>query len=166
MMLKLPVDFSAFFQNLPGAYPGTGKNVEPVFPRSESDKEAIDSFLELLLSSYPGECSFFFDFAFSFWGQQHENFSVEQFNNAEQPRSKMENRLRHVIDKYESRLTDVRVDLLLTQKSFKSKRKSSDNHIIVINVRGLINNRNQTKYHRTIYFDSKDIPGNNRHTDG
>ncbi len=158
MMLKVPVDFSAFFQSHPDESLDRGKKAEPVFPRNENDKEAIDSFLELMLSSYPGECSFFIDFAFSFWGQQHENFSVEQFNNAEQPRNKMENRLRQIIDKYEPRLTDVRVDLLLTQKTHKGKRKSSDNHTIVINVRGLINSGNQTKYHKTIHFDSKDIP--------
>lgn len=156
-MLKLPVDFSIFFLSH-RAYGDKERLMEPIFPKSENHKEAIDSFLELLLSSYPGECRFFFDFAFSFWGQQHENFSVEQFNNAEQPRTRLENKLKQVIEKYESRLKNVSVDLLLTHKGFKANRRSSDNHAIVITVRGIINNEREDRYQKTIHFDSRDIP--------
>jgi len=158
MMLKLPIDFSAFFPRQMDESGGRGKLARPSFPRIMNEKESIDSFLELLLSSYPGECSFFIDFAFSFWGHHHENFSIEHFNNTEQPRNKMENRLHQVICKYEPRLKDVSVELLLVPKTSEENDKSRDKHIIVINVNGRINNENKDRYHKKFYFDSRDIP--------
>lgn len=157
MLYKKPFDFYSFFTSL-DASKNTGQDdyisrSEATFVNAADLTESIDHVIELILFSHPGECTFFYDFSFGFWGKHFNNISVEYFNNTQMPKSLFEKQLKHAITKYESRLTNVGVEIFLSEKGVDSKVKYND-FSVHVNITGNYKFNPDQVYKKAIVFSA------------
>ncbi|MFH1119809.1 MAG: GPW/gp25 family protein [Bacteroidota bacterium] len=151
MLYKIPVDFHYFFQKA-----GIGKSVKqarlsPEFEKLPTLKASIDDFIDLLVFTHPGECKFAYDFGFSFWETEFSNLTVERFNNSEYPRKRYEENLKETIQKYEPNLTDVKVEILLSDDELMINRLKISFFVVIV-VHGFIKGIRKEPYRKNIVF--------------
>jgi len=154
MNYKIPLDFYGFFQKIELSYNKKQTHFDPVFQKVDKVKDSIDSFIELLVFTHPGECVFLHDFGFTFWESQFNNISVDHFNNSEYPKKEFEDSLQRSITRYETRLDHVSVEVLLTNKEISQLMKKNAFSVIVT-VTGKTKTFPAEPYHKTIVFASE-----------
>ena len=151
MLYKIPLDFCGFFQKA-GAGKGMNKlRQPPAFEKSSSVKASIDDFIDLIVFTHPGECKFAYDFGFNFWEKEFLNLTVDGFNNSEYPRKFYEENLKEVIQRYESKLTDVKVEIFLSDEDIMI-RKYNIRFFVVIAVNGFIKGIQKEPYRKNVVF--------------
>lgn len=153
MLYKTPFDFYGFFKQLEARGSKQQTAADALLQKIESNQKSIDQVIELILSSYPGECRMFYDFSFSFWGIHHNNISVDKFNNTENPKSQIESRLKNSIIKYEPRLTNVAVDIHISPTSIASQDHVSD-YSIYINITAKYKANLRETYQKQVVFSA------------
>jgi hypothetical protein len=154
MNYKIPLDFYGFFQKIELSNNKKQTHFDPVFQKVDKVKESIDEFIDLLVFTHPGECVFFHDFGFAFWESQFSNISIEHLNNSEYPKKEFEESLQRSISRYETRLEDVNVEVLLTNQDISPLVKKNT-FSVVVSVTGKTKTFPGEPYHRTIIFASE-----------
>lgn len=114
-------------------------------------RQSVDSFVDLIVFTRPGECLFAYDFGFSFWNEMHENVSFSQFNSTEYPRKRYTDQLQKAISKYENRLEEVQVEMLLSESEF-SLMGTVVKTLVTIHVKAILAGTRKETYRRTIVF--------------
>jgi hypothetical protein len=151
MLYKIPIDFYHFLQKA-GAYKNSKQErLTPDFTKLPSIKDSIDDFIDLIIFTHPGECKFAYDFGFNFWETEFSNLTVERFNNSEYPRKLYEENLKETIQKYEPNLTDVRVEIFLSDEELMIS-KLKINFFVVIFVHGFIKGIRKEPYRKNVIF--------------
>ena len=96
---------------------------------ASSVRESIDSFLELAVFTPKGSFKPDADFGFEFWSNEFQNFVIKNFNSRTSDDKLLNNRgektnkdacergLKKCIELYETRLSNVRVEMNLEQKN-------------------------------------------------
>ena len=100
---------------------------------SESIRESIDTFLELLIFTPRGGFKADYDFGFEFWSNEFQNIVIEDFNqhinesvlvnrrgDSTDQRNCIRN-LKKAIEMYEPRLQNVKIEMNLKQKDNTQK---------------------------------------------
>lgn len=151
MNYRVPIDFYGFFQKFELSRNKKHAGIPPEFEHVSSVKASIDSFIELLVFTHPGECKFAYDFSFSFWENEFKNLSIESFNNAVYPRKRFEENLKETINKYEPRLTDVTVEILLSDEETLI-RKTKIRFFVLLVIHGFIKGFQKEAYRKNIIF--------------
>jgi predicted component of type VI protein secretion system len=148
---KVPLDFPGFFQKFELSRNKKHLRISPELEKVSSLRSSIDEFLELLVFTHTGECKFAYDFGFSFWESEFQNLTIESFNNSEYPRKRFEDNLKDAIQKYEPHLTDVKVEILLSDEHLVI-RKTSIRFFVVIVIFGYIKGIQKEPYKKNIVF--------------
>jgi hypothetical protein len=151
MNYKVPIDFYGFFQKIELSRNKKHLRISPELEKVATLRKSIDEFLELLVFTHPGECKFAYDFGFSFWENEFRNLTIETFNNSEEPRKRFEDNLKNAIQKYEPNLTDVKVEILLSDEQLVI-RKYSIRFFVVIIIYGNIKGIQKEPYKKNIVF--------------
>jgi len=151
MNYKIPMDFYGFFQKTEMNKFKKHVKIVPEFSKETSIKTSIDDVIDLLVFTYPGECKFAFDFGFSFWENEFRNVSIETFNSTLYPRKRFEENLKTAINKYEPRLSDVIVEVLLSDEEIRIS-KTKIKYFVLIVVRGNIKSAQKEPYRKNIVF--------------
>lgn len=154
MLYIKPFDFQSFFASLEADKNVGLKRPAGRFRNAATLIDSIDQVIELILFSHPGECRFFYDFSFSFWGKHLINVSVEQFNNTEFPRSQFEKQLKQVISKYEPRIMNTGVEIFLSEKSV-SEVKRNNGFSVHINITGNLTANPDETYQKGVVLNTR-----------
>ncbi len=118
---------------------------------TDQNKQSIDSFIDLIVFTYPGEFMYDYDFGFCLWNDVFNNISIDVFNNAEYPRKKYTDNLLHAINKYEKRLDDVKVEMVLSDHQ-TTIRNIMVKFIVYLTITGTIKGLKKVPYQRNIVF--------------
>lgn len=153
MSYKVPLDFTEFFQTTAPGNPNRGAPLPLKFSETERMRESIDDFVEMLISTHRGECRFLYDFGFTFWGYQFDNISIDHFNNSEYPKKEFERQLQLSISKYETRLENVGVEIILTYPALTHTVKQNV-YSVIIKISGKTKTYPAESYQRTLVFSS------------
>lgn len=151
MNYKVPIDFYSFFQKFELSRNKKHLRIIPELEKVTNIRKSIDEFLELLVFTHPGECKFAYDFGFSFWENEFRNLSIETFNNSEVPRKRFEENLKEAIQKYEPNLTDVKVEILLSDEQMII-RKTGIRFFFIVVIFGNIKGVQKEPYKKNIVF--------------
>lgn len=151
MSYSLPIDFHGFFKKAELVRLKKQPRTSFEFRKTSDLKESIDEFIELLVFTHPGECKFANDFGFNFWEYEFSNLSIDTFNNTENPRRNFENNLKEAILKYEPRLSDVKVEVLLSEENLLIK-KTRIKFLVMIFIQGFIKGIQKEPYRKNLVF--------------
>ncbi len=150
MMFELPINLNNMFRRISGESQ-SGAIRSLLFTDPASNKTSIDGFIDLIVYAYPGEFIYDYDFGFCFWNDVYNNISIDQFNNSEYPKKKYTDSLTSVINKYEKRLEDVKVDMLISDKQFLIS-SITVKFTVHITISGFIKGLKKQPYQRHIIF--------------
>jgi hypothetical protein len=154
MNYKIPVDFYSFFQKAELSQNKKKARFDPIFEGVDRLKDSIDNFIELLVFTFPGECSFLPDFGFPLWENRFKNISITQFNESEFPRKEIEEGLLKSINEYETRLQNIKVEVILMDDE-SSQFSGKYLYTVKVTVAGTIKTSTAEPYRKTIYFSSE-----------
>lgn len=150
MIYKIPLDFYSLFNTV---HPlKINKQVRPkkILQSDENMKASIDSFIDLIIFTHPGECKFAPDFGFDFWGNEFKNIAIETFNNIEYPRKSYQDNLAHVIEKYEHRLREIKVEVLLSQNEGLKNKKIK--YFVMVSIQAIFVGVQNLPYKHSVIF--------------
>ncbi len=149
-MFELPINLNSMFKRTSGEKQ-SGAIRSLLLTDSAPNKSSIDGFIDLIVFAFPGEFNYDYDFGFCFWNDVYNNISIEQFNNSEYPKRKYTDNLTSVINKYEKRLDDVKVEMGLSEKHFLI-RNITVKFTVHLTISGLIKGLKKIPYQRHIIF--------------
>jgi len=146
---KLPLDFQSLFP----AETAEGQNTKPsslVIKKTQSLTKSVDEFTELIITTHFGEYKNDKGFGFNIWEIEFENIQIEDFNTQFGLKPYLEKSLRLTIEKYESRLKNVEVEIFfIYNKVFKKKKIK---YFVDITVEGELANNTSDKYSKSFQF--------------
>ena len=148
---QIPMDFYGFFQKIELSRNKKHTKFIPEFEKHTSLKNSIDDFIELLVFTHPGECKFAYDFGFNFWENEFINISIDTFNNSGYPRKNFEEYLKATIETYQPKLTDIKVEVFLSNEETKIK-STKIKFFVVIVIQGSIKGIQKEPYKKNILF--------------
>lgn len=146
---RIPLQFDHFFPGDLGHRPDTGP-LTGTIERTTSLKESLDEFIELLITTHFGEYVNESKFGFEIWEREFENIQIEKFNTHNYPKQDLEKSLKSTIERYETRIRDVKVEIIFVfKKDFRGKKVK---YFVEITVKGTLDNKTSDPYSRSFQF--------------
>jgi len=146
---KLPLNFQSLFK----AETPEGQSIKPssrVIEKTQSMEKSVEGVIELIITTHLGEYKNDKGFGFNIWEIEFENIKIEKFNTHNYPKQYLEKSLKSTIEKYEHRLKNVEVEILLIYSRMFKKKKIK--YFVDISVKGRLANNSSDRYSKSFQF--------------
>jgi phage baseplate assembly protein W len=122
------------------------KGNSPVFEKTGIE-ESVRQYIELLITTKQGECAFNNDFGYEIWSNE-----FEPLLNTLQWQPKFMEQVEYLLERYETRITDVQVEEPEIKSLFK-KRKSEKDYRITLTINYRIKTTGESQNNIKISFE-------------